>query len=60
MSNADRSDFTHLSEIHILHQYKFTELSKFTVFVKDRVLSWLYYFENGNENENITKNITGR
>ena len=29
-SNADRSDFTHLSENRILHQYKFTELSKFT------------------------------
>ena len=26
----------------------------------NRVLSRLYYFENGNENENITKNITGR
>ena len=26
----------------------------------NRVLSRLYYFENGNESENITKNITGR
>ena len=25
-----------------------------------RVLSRLYYIENGNENENITENITGR
>ena len=25
-----------------------------------RVLSLLYYFENNNENENITKNIIGR
>ena len=25
-----------------------------------RVLNQLYYFENGNENENITKNITDR
>ena len=28
--------------------------------LKSRILSRLYYFENGNENENITKNITGR
>ena len=27
---------------------------------KFRVLSRLYYIENGNENENITENITGR
>ena len=26
----------------------------------DRVLSRLYYIENGNENENVTENITGR
>ena len=30
MSNAGRSDFAQLPKHHILHQYKITELSKFT------------------------------
>ena len=39
---------------------KFHETGKMKCFLKflNRVLSRLYYFENGNENENITKNIT--
>ena len=33
---------------------------RFGPFNRPRVMSRLYYIENGNQNENITKNITGR